>query len=151
MSEIVRAELHLRLPWPISINSYKMPIVKGRIAVMTLTKRGRQYHHDVMQAVMDQLGRIPRPFLGRLRIAIELRPPDRRVRDIDNSIKTLLDSLTFAKVWQDDSQLDELTIYRGQQIQGGKAIVIVSPLGPDPTDPTSGSQQDLTDPFDNEE
>ncbi len=148
MNDIVRAEIQLQLPWPISINGYKMPIVKGRIAVMTLTKRGRQYQHDVMDAVILQLGKRPTPFLGRLRISIELRPPDRRKRDIDNSLKTLLDSLTFAQVWKDDSQVDELTVFRAQQMQDGCANVIVSPLGPEPTEVDQTSLPDLTpDPF----
>ncbi|NBW23084.1 MAG: RusA family crossover junction endodeoxyribonuclease, partial [Caulobacteraceae bacterium] len=42
----------------------------------------------------------------------EAFPPDKRKRDLDNVLKSLLDALTHANVWDDDSQIDDLRIYR---------------------------------------
>ncbi|NBW22487.1 MAG: RusA family crossover junction endodeoxyribonuclease, partial [Caulobacteraceae bacterium] len=40
---------------------------------------------------------------GSVRVVIEAFPPDRRKRDLDNILKSLLDALTHAGVWEDDS------------------------------------------------
>jgi crossover junction endodeoxyribonuclease RusA len=47
-----------------------------------------------------------------LRVEIEAWPPDKRKRDLDNILKSLLDALTYAGIWEDDSQIDDLRIYR---------------------------------------
>ncbi len=44
--------------------------------------------------------------------AILVYPPDRRARDLDNLGKALLDALTKAGVYGDDSQIDHLTFAR---------------------------------------
>ncbi|NBW20709.1 MAG: RusA family crossover junction endodeoxyribonuclease [Caulobacteraceae bacterium] len=49
---------------------------------------------------------------GSVRVVIEAFPPDRRKRDLDNILKSLLDALTHAGVWEDDSQIEDLRIYR---------------------------------------
>ena len=49
---------------------------------------------------------------GPVRVVIEAFPPDRRKRDLDNVLKSLLDSLTHAGVWEDDSQIQDLRIYK---------------------------------------
>jgi crossover junction endodeoxyribonuclease RusA len=55
---------------------------------------------------------------GDLRVEIEVFPPDKRKRDIDNLLKSLLDSLTHAQVWKDDNQISDLRIFRNKQIAG---------------------------------
>ena len=42
----------------------------------------------------------------------------RRRRDLDNILKSLLDSLTHAGVWEDDSQITDLRIRKGPHIAG---------------------------------
>lgn len=39
-------------------------------------------------------------------------PPDRRKRDLDNLLKSLLDGLEGAGVFKDDAQIDDLQIVR---------------------------------------
>lgn len=63
---------------------------------------------------------------GRLGAKIELHPPDRRKRDIDNLIKPLFDALTHAGAIADDELFDQLTITRQSVIAGGKVIVYIS-------------------------
>jgi Holliday junction resolvase RusA-like endonuclease len=49
----------------------------------------------------------------RIEVVIDWRPPDRRVRDIDNPIKPLLDALEASSlVYKNDNQIDSLQITR---------------------------------------
>jgi crossover junction endodeoxyribonuclease RusA len=122
-------EITLELPWPPSVNHYwrhvimggKKPVVRNLISA-----DGRAYKRSVGQAVLEQtIGRQRKhkPFMGRVHVVLTLYPPDRRQRDIDNSTKAVLDALTDAKVWRDDSQVDDLHITRGPVERGGRAVV----------------------------
>jgi crossover junction endodeoxyribonuclease RusA len=64
---------------------------------------------------------------GRLAVHVALYPPDKRKRDIDNVLKSLLDACEHAGCYENDSQIDELHIIRKEVIKGGScAIVILS-------------------------
>lgn len=91
----------LSLPYPPSINSY-YATVKGR---RVLSKKGRNYK----MAVKSIVGMV-KPLQGLLAVSVMLTPPDNRIRDVDGPIKSLLDSLTFAGAWQDDSQVKKLSV-----------------------------------------
>ena len=54
----------------------------------------------------------------RLSVLINAYPPDRRKRDLDNILKSLLDALQHARVYPDDSQIDRLTIIRNEALEG---------------------------------
>jgi crossover junction endodeoxyribonuclease RusA len=47
------------------------------------------------------------------------------VADIDNRVKAALDALTHAGVYDDDSQIDELFVARGDIVKGGRCQVMV--------------------------
>jgi crossover junction endodeoxyribonuclease RusA len=47
----------------------------------------------------------------------------KRVADISNRIKALEDALVQAGLMDDDSQIDEIHIYRGAIVRGGKTLV----------------------------
>lgn len=64
----------------------------------------------------------------RLEISITLYPPDKRVRDIDNVIKSTFDALVQAGAFDDDSCIDVLLVQRGEITKGGKAIVEIKVL-----------------------
>ena len=59
-------------------------------------------------------------------VRIELYPPDRRVRDIDNYAKSLIDALCQANIFVDDEQIDLLTIVRMEQKLGGCCKVAIA-------------------------
>jgi len=50
--------------------------------------------------------------------------PDRRKRDIDNTLKALLDALTHAGVWLDDSQVVDLRIRKSPTLGGFVSVII---------------------------
>jgi crossover junction endodeoxyribonuclease RusA len=71
---------------------------------------GREYRDAVLaEAYSNKV----LTFRGRLSVWITAYPPDRRTRDLDNVLKALLDACTHAKLWDDDSQIDELHVLRG--------------------------------------
>src|SRR5690606_40063928 len=112
----------LVLPWPPAAN-HLHAVVRGR---KVLSKAGREYRGSVAAACAMQGA--PRLGRARLRVSIEARPPDRRRRDLDNLQKASLDALVFARVFDDDSQVDDLRITRGEVVKGGRLVVTVEPL-----------------------
>lgn len=113
--------IELTLPWPPSMNTYWRHVTKGALAGRTLISQdGRDYRAAVAGAVLQQ-GR-PRIGDARCAIDIEVRMPDRRRRDLDNLPKAILDSLTHAGLWCDDSQVDDLRVWRSDRA-GGVIVV----------------------------
>ena len=85
------------LPWPPSANSYWQHRVAGikarRPHVQTfIGKKGVMYRAN-LQTLLADLGRPLETMTGRLAVTIEGQPPDRRARDLDNILKSLLDAL----------------------------------------------------------
>lgn len=64
----------------------------------------------------------------RLAVDIELYPPDRRKIDIDNRIKALLDVMEHAGVYEDDSQIDKLTVVRRAIEKHGAVVVKITTI-----------------------
>lgn len=117
----------LTLPYPPSINTYWRH-VGPRVLI---SANGRRYRRAVGDAVLlgisaGQIAKEPLP--GRLAVLVEAAPPDRRARDLDNTLKALLDALTHAGVWLDDSQIDDLRIVRCPHMRGGQVTVTVTPM-----------------------
>jgi Holliday junction resolvase RusA-like endonuclease len=91
-----------------------------------ISRQGRQYRQDVAQRV--QAGR---PLTGRLAVHLQVFPPDKRRRDLDNLQKPLLDALQHAGVYEDDSQIDWLSCER-MPASGGRVIATVAESNPWP-------------------
>ena len=105
------------LPWPPTVNTYWRHKVIGKLATVYVSQEGQAYRKAVNLYLMEH-GVKTYALEGDLRVEIEVFPPDRRKRDIDNLLKSLLDSLTHAQVWKDDNQIADLRIYRNKQIAG---------------------------------
>lgn len=58
-----------------------------------------------------------------LTVQIIINFPTKHRTDLDNRMKGLLDSITSAGVWEDDSLIDELHIIRGKVGKPGGVIV----------------------------
>ena len=117
-------QIILELPWPPSVNHYWRRVGNRTV----ISKKGREYKAACQRSVLEQLGALPR-LSCRLSVQVDLYPPDRRRRDIDNSAKALLDGLTTAGVWHDDQQIDELSLLRCEVRRGGMAVVQVLKFG----------------------
>ena len=98
--------LTVTLPYPPTVNTYYRN-VKGKTLI---SEKGREYRKAVADQVLIQ--RAAKAYAGRLGVLVEAYPPDKRSRDLDNILKSLLDSLTKAGVWADDSQIDDLQVVR---------------------------------------
>jgi crossover junction endodeoxyribonuclease RusA len=105
------------LPWPPTLNTYWRHKVTGKLATVYVSQEGKAYRRAVTLCLME-FGWKAYALEGDLRVEIEVYPPDRRKRDLDNLLKSLLDALTHAQVWQDDSQISDLRIYRNPMIAG---------------------------------
>jgi len=110
----------LNLPYPPSINHYWR-----RVGPRTLISReGRTFRKNVC-ALLGGGGPRKPPSGGRIALAMDAFPPDRRRRDLDNIAKPLLDALEHAGVYEDDSQIDLLLIQRREVVKGGTLDVRV--------------------------
>lgn len=113
----------LTLPWPPSVNTYWRH-ARGRTY---LAERGRQYRRLVFNCVLWQnYGRTE--LDARLALYIEACPPDRRTRDLDNLLKGPLDAMAAAGLYDDDGQIDDLHIVRGERVKGGALRVRITAL-----------------------
>lgn len=122
--------IELVLPWPPSANAYYRHPSAGRFSGMHLiSEKGREFREAVRLICLENG---VKPISGRLHVNVRLFPPDKRKRDVDNSAKSLLDSLTHGGCWEDDSQIDLLHIERHHVIKGGVVHVCIKPLKLDP-------------------
>ncbi len=116
--------LTLELPFPPSLNHYYRHL--GHVTL--ISRRGRAYREAVV-ALLAAQG--IKPLGGPLDVAVELFPPDRRKRDADNFHKCLSDALQHAGVFQDDSQVVRLEIWKRDPVKGGKVVVRLRELNGD--------------------
>jgi crossover junction endodeoxyribonuclease RusA len=121
--------LDLILPFPPTVNSYYLVVGGTRRGVKRISKAGRDFRVKIEEEVVEQIGQAPL-LHSRFALRVILYPPDQRIRDLDNYMKALLDALTQARVWEDDSLIDQLLIYRGVVTQGGKTRILISDAGP---------------------
>ena len=118
--------LILYLPWPPTINSYYS---SGHGKVKYVSAKGRIFRDQVAQAIAEQAPGLT--LADRLYVEVVLHAPDKRTRDLDNYMKALLDALTLARLWEDDSQIDQLSILRGVIApKEGLTRVEIAPAGP---------------------
>jgi crossover junction endodeoxyribonuclease RusA len=103
----------LTLPWPPTVNTY-WRAVSGRVLI---SAKGRAYREAVVWQKAREKWAAAAPG-ARLAVDIEAFMPDKRRRDLDNLPKAVLDSLTHAGVWEDDSQIDDLRVRRADDIAG---------------------------------
>jgi crossover junction endodeoxyribonuclease RusA len=114
MSKII-----LELPLPPSVNSYWGFRGHRRF----LTPKANQFKADVTRIVSLQAIKFGS---ARLCLIATFYFPTKRVADISNRIKALEDALVQAGLMDDDSQIDQLHVYRGDIYKGGKTLVEIN-------------------------
>jgi crossover junction endodeoxyribonuclease RusA len=109
----------LNLPYAPSVNTYWR---RGKFSTY-LSPKGREYKVAVAEYVAAN--NVPKLGDARLKMTLIIRPRSKRIFDIDNLAKSVLDSLCEAGVYDDDSQVDELHIIRGEAIKNGRIVVTI--------------------------
>ncbi len=110
--------IRLQLPWPPSINGAKFYVNNRPVT----TKKVKDYK----KAVAAEVLRNPRAqSLGAVRLEVHIQafPPDRHKRDLDNIQKVLLDALQASGLFDDDEQIDYLSILRAPRLSEGMVLV----------------------------
>lgn len=118
--------ISITLPFPPSTNSYYRNVRVGNKQFTKISERGRQYKTECFWLLKQQ--RACNKLSHSLRVTITLHPPDAKRRDLDNFNKALLDVMTHAGVYLDDSQIDHLTIVRAPVKKPGCVTVEIEPL-----------------------
>lgn len=113
----------LTLPFPPTVNTYWRSARAGRGITVYISDKGKAFRRDVHICVLQ--ARANKKLSGRLSVEVELYPTDKRARDIDNCLKSLLDALTHAGVYLDDEQIDRLVVTRKEQVKGGMCRVMI--------------------------
>ena len=117
----------LTLPWPPSNNVYWRHLPNGRTLV---SREGKTYRAAVYAAWIEQarIYRIPCVAVP-VKVTIEAYFPNEIRRDLDNLPKAILDSLTKAGAWSDDSLVEDLRIVRRRpNISGGQIKIEIEEL-----------------------
>jgi len=114
-------EIYLELPLPPSVNSYWGFAGSRRFLTLQAREFKKQVAHIVSQQSINFGDK-------RLSLTTTLHFKDRRKSDIDNRIKSLLDALVQSGLFDDDSQIDELHVYRGAIYKQGKSLIKISEL-----------------------
>jgi len=112
---------NITLPWPPSVNHY-WRMWRGR---MLISRKGRTYREQVV-AIIRAAGVTAQS--GRLAVHVELYPPDRRKRDVDNTFKAIGDSLQNGGAFHDDSQIVWLLLEKAEVVASGKVIVRIAEI-----------------------
>ena len=127
--------MELDLPYPPSVNHLWRRV--GRRTV--LSRAARAYRTAVKAAFLAHLlDHGVRRYTCRLSVFIDVHPPDKRRRDIDNVIKAALDALAYGGAYADDSQVEDLHIRKRECVPKGKLRVRIVPLT-DPGDATGAA------------
>lgn len=110
----MQANYEMKLPWVPSVNTYYRRAGNH----IHLSNKGRSFKAEVVKQLKAM--RLQNEAIkDRLKVHIELIPPNRRKFDIDNRIKPLLDALQDAGLFADDEQIDILKVNR-MAIDGNK-------------------------------
>ncbi len=110
----------IELPWPPTVNTY-YTVARGR---KIMSKKGRDYKYGATIIAGSQWK--GEPLKGDITLFIRAYPPDKRKRDLDNILKPVLDSLTEAGIYVDDSQVADLRIQRFRPSKRGRVEIMVS-------------------------
>lgn len=111
--------LKIELPFPPSVNHYWRHY-RGRTVI---SERGVAFREAVRRLLAQ---RQVRAMTGPLALSIQVFPPDRRRRDLDNLLKATGDALEHGGAFLDDSQITHLEMDKDQVVPGGKLQIRIT-------------------------
>lgn len=110
------------LPYPPTINHYYGNLKNGG---KYIKKPGQIFRQSVWAQVLPMK---LKPLSGNIALRLDIYPPDRRKRDIDNINKALFDALEHAKVYENDAQIKMVTSIKHDFDGEGRVEVIVDEM-----------------------
>lgn len=111
----------ISLPFPPSANTYYR---RGRFATY-LAPSGRRYKENVAEVISTHYPELSSALGGRLSVFLAISASSKRRWDLDNRVKPVLDALQDAGVFEDDEQIDYISITRCPPGKGYCNVVIV--------------------------
>lgn len=121
------SEYSFEMPWPPTVNHYHQPARMGRGVRIIKGQKAKQYAKYCEKWLHD-LGleneKIPEDV--NLSMRLVLHPPTLARYDVDNRTKGIMDALSNSNFYADDSQIQKLTIEKGEKIKGGLVEVYIS-------------------------
>lgn len=113
------------LPYPPSVNHYWLASGHRRY----ISPAGQRFRSDAGYLIQAaRRGQKATNSRVEVSVSVEVYPPDRRRRDLDNILKPILDALQHSGVIEDDSQVAELRVNRCERVKGGAIRVKVTQL-----------------------
>jgi crossover junction endodeoxyribonuclease RusA len=104
--------LRFELPYPPSVNHYYIHTSRG----VKISAKGVKYRADAYYLLSKYRGKCQDKKIA---VTINVFPPDKRKRDLDNILKCLLDAMEHANVYENDNNIDMLTVIRRQRVPNG--------------------------------
>ena len=117
-------DFEFNLPWPPTVNHYHQPVRQGRGVRIIKGVKARAYQAEAAKALV-YYGLACEAIAGPVRVTITLNPPTLARYDVDGRPKGILDAITAAGFWLDDSQVQSMTVEKGEKVKGGNALIKV--------------------------
>lgn len=108
------------LPWAVVVpDNARTGVVDGRIILSRRYRDAKAQAHLIALLAAKRAG-FP---VGAVRVVVNVHPPDRRRRDITNTLKLICDALSGA-AYADDQQIAELTVHRRDVARANARVVV---------------------------
>ncbi len=117
--------IELELPYPPTINHYYGRTKRGFVYIKAPGKMFRRLVVD--ECLQKDVCKIH----GYIYMQIAMYPPDRRIRNVDNILKALLDALEHGGAYKDDDQIIDLHIRKRAVRKGGVIVVRIEEIDDD--------------------
>lgn len=126
MVSMAEPNYDVTLPYPPSVNAiWRNLVINGRSRTV-MSKAGREYRAKAHAAIAE--AGIEKPLQQPVRVELQVYRP-RRIGDLDNTAKAVLDALK-GRIFVDDSQVVELHMHRFDDKTNPRVEVSVSEVTP---------------------
>ena len=112
----LRMTINIPFP-PATGNHYRSFTFKTRRDFVT--KKAQAYRLAVKSCLVASRFAQSDMFVDHVNVVMNIYPPDRRKRDIDNVAKVVWDALTLAGLWKDDKLIKNLHVSVHEPFEGG--------------------------------